>query len=1339
MVADTGWIVLARADWLQIGKSFGKPTAGDHSSDNLQLAKPRKEKRHKRHHRSKYDDDRHGWKRKRYDEGDGHSRSRTSDALVVHKKHHLKRKSHRRSRSESSRDSSTSDDEHGRRHRHRRCHQRNRSRSRSVPRRSKDAQLATVDIQPRDQDIAIVKRAESDEKLFEFDRAGDRDNRFFGSTYASDQPIYELGSRRNLLTGEWVVPVRRSLTHPRREQSRDPLQGRYFGTEARKLERSGQQKRLYLAYSEKRIARQRQDQASAISSEMSFIPLDPVINSDVLLATEDSTKGETDTSPGSVLLTDAQNTEQYLVSRAKALNASVAENPRDVDAWLDLIAFQEQSLLLSDKDKKARAAAHKAMVDKQAAILNRALAANPDSRELQRLRINLTLHASLTNSTGAIDDFDATQRLLEELIDRDPTNKELWIKLIECHQQHFGNFTVLSIRNLFARIIAVLRKELEHSVDQALTVQISALLVRFHALMCSFEAKTGHTEHAVAQLQGLVDFTSKIAHRSSGSGVIRPHQELIDEFVGMWSRNDPHFGEEGALQDNDLKQLLEDGTLPQQPELNNLLELKFVTQIDSINPPDTIRSAEHKRLLLASSAAYQRRANRLKGTDDRIDRTNAEAVNDGSDEGNGGRMVYSNLHGRRILVDDADDAEEYERILSELRGRESSIARQAQLAQKDDKRRTSFVATVTNLEDQRANYDSVVADDPFVSWLMDEERQEYSQWNPLWPARIDHQDLIEAEPERAVMTDEIQPFLFVVPPRFEWDVICTLLEACGVHLRHRRGHSLYADKAVDCEVLAEPLFSSFEPRRYKPLSLSAQRRRELLSQELLATVRVQDTTVCDRSKIAFIRHIFAQSLCRIESTSKAKESPPVQPSTIKQMWIGFEDEVAARSSSKEASLVFARSLSQHLLTRQASTTEMDIPVLFEYAKMESRLGNDRQVERIFEKTLQSVRNESNGLVDREFHRLVFLRARQEAWGSMPARRKRTVANLSRLRALYVLWSPWQSTHEPLEALVKSYRKDWEGLKRYLEQTVQVSLLEARYREELDDAIRLCVQHDHNSDMEASRESSTCVVGFCLHNLALLLYCSRGIEAATEAYRRALDSNASTKCPCLQSRWIWLSYLELIQQHQTHCAFPGVSPRQWRSAVGQAVEALPGDALLLRLFVDAETGSTMSQSLRQHFLRVEKQWRRHFDSPELIEWLFTLLTEVARVERIANGGSGPEMDEAKDVGGSACCLSHRWGMNTPGIARIRAVFESMVSRVRTRGNALGWRLYLRFEVALGKVGASKKIFYRALARAPWSKELYLDGIRLLRPYLNKVECQELVEFMAAKELHVRVDV
>lgn len=1231
----------------------------------------------------------------------------------------------------------------------------------------------------RDIDVYEHKVVDSQEKIFEIDRIGDRDNRFYGSMYAHDQPSYELATRRDLLTGSWTSSIhyKNSGRSTGKEGQRTEAD-RYFSVEARRMERNARQRRLYLAYSEKRLARAKENSTKAKpevpagnksvgrSSEMAFIPLDPEVDISALvdvdgLDFDSHATGETKRTEG-LILTDTQSVEQHLVERGKMFNAALSANPQSIDTWLDFIAFQEQSLCLHAKVRKISPAVKASVEEKQAAILDKALASNPQSRVLHRVKLNMLFQAQPGNASS---DFDSIQRKLEDLLSRDTTNSELWLKLIQTRQQHFSEFSMQSVRDLYARILAVLRAEIRSTVKPAgkmaaldrngeseglsdRSQELWKLLLDFHFLMCTFERKAGYIERSITELQALIDFSLMVQNKRYQNGDCPPHLELLQMFALEWDKEgsfsfgDKKSGKPSRAESDALY-------LPTMASFDQYIEAASANLLKEMNPPEVLQTEQHKRSILLSSATYQRRANKkisAKKCGNNESRGLEESDEEGQDLKQGSRRIYSNLHGYRINVDDADDSKEYQRILGELRGTESSRAKQALALERDSRKQAALAGTVSELEDQRVHYRAIDETDTFTRWAIEEEKLSRLQWAPLRSSNPLHQELIEEQPDRATLTEEIRPFLFPVPVDYQWRLIAELLNVCGVQWSGETGlantqqarESIYADSAEDCELLVAPILAALDPHhsptKKQTLFLSFQDRKTLLEKALLEDVKVNPLVLHDPTRVEFIRRVFEQAL---DVLSHYPTQGHDFRSAVKCLWIGFEAEITRESNDTKSSLAHARRLCQQL-AQMSSSDDTDFDVLFAYAKLELKMGNDRQVKRICDNTLESLGHPSDPLQSRTFHRFVFLRARSEMWSSkadLPGSHEQRG-----LRCLYTLWHAWHfgSEVETLETLTKEHRK---GILPVLKQRLTSdpsteACITTKYRSELVNAMHHCSENCKNGHVaDRSRSHTTCWTGYCLHNLVLVIYTYRGFNAACQEYRAALKKVEYLSCPHYQ--WMWTCFLEFMQQHQVLGFFPSVAPRVWRDAVGKAVDLFPGTALFLRLFVDAESGNTISQVLRNYFLRLEKRWQRHFDSPELVEWLFALLCELCRIERATI------LLEAEQVGihkpsRNDCCLFHYWGMNTTAIRHIRQVFEDMVSHIRTKGNALCWRLYLRFEVALGRVDAAKKVFYRGIAACAWSKQLYMDGIRVLRPYLSEDECQELFDFMESKAINLRVE-
>lgn len=1452
-------------NWLNVGASFvpdprrnRRRDARDHDTESLALQVVRKsdsrhESREKKHREVKKkkssrssskrddsntrDDKRSSRKRQRASSSasDFHSSSASEgeekghhhQQLVRYKEHHLKThkksKKKKKKKSSSSRrrrsDSSASDSSGGSGSHSKK--ERDHKRLRGDEDRVSSYSRAVVASVPKEVQVWMQQAVQDDDtfgstKLFEFDCAGDNENRFYGTLYAQDKPLYTLATRRNLFTGAWLVerkPVaqQQQLSGDREAKKAEKrTTNRYFGPSARQMEKDARQQRLYLAYSEKRLARQRGDPGG--STELVYIPLDPVLES---TNAQDGDEEE--------LRTETANVEQYLVTRSKLFNEAIKKNPRDIDTWLDFVAFQEQALRLtrSSKNTSMNSSSLSAMVmDKQSTILEKAIEANPDNRELQLVKLKLamrnlnTVNSSSSNgsSSAAARDHETLRTQLEALIEKDPTNGDLWSQLVATRQQNFASFSVPLLREQYARIIAILRKELVKVVQDeaekekreasdsssvssssvlifdsgsllALSSAVSLdsvietserarelmrLLLEFHLRLCLLEQKTGYNERAIAQVQALIDFsrvssTSVSSLGSGGSSSEHRHSELR-EFAARWDQNLPHFGDDT----HDLAAAstfsLENAYLPPSEALKRLVHENQVAQMSTINPPEAIQSREHQQSLLRLASIHQRTKGSISlqpGDDDEADDSDEDEFSDEP------ALIYSNVHGYRIKLDEIDDTSEYERILSELRGTEASIARRQTQGKKKEQREAKSAKALAKFHDERVDFDPIDCnEDAFCQWLRQEQAKEMSQWLPLRSTNPEHQVLINDAPDRAVLTEEIQPFLFQVPRVMRLTLVLNLLKFAGLQwlnsnknkARHDTATSenLYADSFEDeYDELVKPILSAMNSGSTESILLTTVQKRDLLQQALLNDVCVSESALADASKVAFIQNVLMRFLDILHN-----EGDHESMQLVKYLWIAYEAHVVSYGDGDDTGLQYARQLCQKLMESDSTTSShtpgasADVVLMFAYAKLELRAGNLRQVNRICDKTLQSLalHSSSDAKMDRSFHALLFLRARNEIWRSgLETSKTEQYADeeLRKLMTLYVLWSVWQPQNErdSLEKLEKRFSKQSAKLKQHLHDSlianrnVKTAVVE-KYRLELEIATQQRIKQ--------SRRSGNCVhlkqsdwfftIGYCVYNLCLAIYTTAGFQAACSEFQAQMSMLYWDLSPS-DDRWLHLCSLEFVQQHQLSSSFPIVAPRDWRFAVGEAVERFPHDPLLLRLYVDAETSNTMSQSLRRHFQSVRTRWQRHFDSPLIVEWLFALLCEFSRLERSATKGEaepGSSLRLSTTSEPSRCCLFHKFGSNLTGVERIRRVFQEMVENVRTQGSALCWRLYVRFEVQMGKVDTARRVFYRGLAKCPWSKALYLDGVRVLRPYLNAAECKELVDFMAAKELHVRVE-
>ncbi|KAJ0403802.1 hypothetical protein P43SY_003899 [Pythium insidiosum] len=1243
---------------------------------------------------------------------------------------------HGRPRSEYSSSSSSSSD----------SSDEDRSRRRRHKRRRRDSGESAWELvaEPTAADDALERyappTAADADALYEFDCVGDRENASMGSY---DPPVYRLGTRTLVGGGcgggcghRTEKSFLRRISPGEPHQKPDPTDVRYFGTAARRAERRlAATSRLRLAYSERRRRRPRIAEDRA---ELSFILVDPVLEGELTGVPGNDPDGESgdddqaNTNAGKIILqTDLENVEQFLVRENRRLHERLAAAPSDIDAWLELLAFQEQSQRLHGSATDA--AGVRVVREKQLAVLTKALQKNPSSERLQRVRLNMILQ--LDDDSGRASGADRYRQEIERQLETMPHDAHLWRRLVEHLQRSsFATFTMAMLRDAYARALAVLSNELTALVareagdgaatgtssiqvfsgnsllgpqdpyaSDTLGVQASTLtreMLHLHGMLMLAECKAGFVERAVAQLQALYAFNG------SWGNQVDLRASLLQRRQAFAAQSD--FERLGETQDSDGAS--EPKYIPTAASFTAWADTESSAFLGSVNPSARIRDVEHQRALGAPP------------TDQSSSQQDASEHSPRNENGDrkSGQWVYSNLHGCRIWVEDADDTHEYERILSELRDSDTAKERAETARLRRLRRQTSAQRRNDRFRDERVDYADISRDDAFVTWLTAEVHADVMQWTPLRPSLPAHQPLIEAQPDRAIMTEEVLPFLFRVPPSLHYEIVLCLLRVSGVHLGDPV--DTYADHVRDVTYLAEPIARALDPTMPPSLALTLETKQSLLENALHCDgISVAPETLRDPSRIQFVRTVLKSHLTR-------ETSPSVQR-LLKVVSIAFESQVVQHAAEPKSAMDACRDWIQSLLLTQDNT--VDAVLLAAYVQFERATGNRRQAKRGCDKALQALVVDAEKVTSRSIHRLIYHRVRLERSDKLKD---------DRARRRYVLWwALYPSSRESLDALEKRVGRNsvTAVLQTHSSASSGADLI-ARYRLELEMAHEECAlarRRRRYSTLPHDGLSVACVecsVPFALFNLCEAVAVSNGIHAAIKEYHHALESMALDRASCWHTRQSYLVHLEHVASYRSAGHAPFVAPREWRAVISSAVEAYPQDPLFLRLFVDAERSRTASQSLRKFFESRRRDWRRQLDTPTLTDWLFALLCELSRAERSI------ESMEAGSSGVTSCCLLHRWSLNRPAVERIRHVFEEMLAQRRTQGSAIGWRLYLRFEVAMGKIDAARRVLYRGIARCPWSKALYLDALRILRPYLSAAECREIMELLNSKELHQRVD-
>ncbi|EIN14098.1 hypothetical protein PUNSTDRAFT_140471 [Punctularia strigosozonata HHB-11173 SS5] len=184
----------------------------------------------------------------------------------------------------------------------------------------------------------------------------------------------------------------------------------------------------------------------------------------------------------------------------------------------------------------------------------------------------------------------------------------------------------------------------------------------------------------------------------------------------------------------------------------------------------------------------------------------------------------------------------------------------------------------------------------------------------------------------------------------------------------------------------------------------------------------------------------------------------------------------------------------------------------------------------------------------------------------------------------------------------------------------------------------------------------------------------------------------------------IASLVMLYHHSIVLRNP-MPPSILRERLYRAVEAFPGNTIILGMFLEAEKGQGL--------------WGR----------VRGVLGETAV------NGVVQEKDVARRV---AEVLIAGWerGRWDEEKERTRGGLSAAVQNVRTRGSAVIWRIYLEFEIRCGEFVRAKNLLYRAVAECPLNKQLYLLAFGPLRSTFTAAELDSLVETMAERGLRLR---
>lgn len=233
---------------------------------------------------------------------------------------------------------------------------------------------------------------------------------------------------------------------------------------------------------------------------------------------------------------DSFTTQMYMTQCVAEYNRRLTENPHDISLWMEFISFQDHVLESMEQARDRLGKKHRALLERKAAIFERAIESNPKS--VQLLVGHMTLLQELWEP-------DRVLQRWKDLVFHQPNQPLLWHGYIMYCQTQFTSFSTSSLISLYCKSITTLTSIVSGVLKSHLPEPgtMESVLLLF-SLYCLFLRQVGHSEKAVACYQALIEFN--LCSPSEFDSKDLPLKERVQFFETFWDSGVPRFGESGA-------------------------------------------------------------------------------------------------------------------------------------------------------------------------------------------------------------------------------------------------------------------------------------------------------------------------------------------------------------------------------------------------------------------------------------------------------------------------------------------------------------------------------------------------------------------------------------------------------------------------------------------------------------------------------------------------------------------------------------------------------------------------------------------------------------------------
>lgn len=232
--------------------------------------------------------------------------------------------------------------------------------------------------------------------------------------------------------------------------------------------------------------------------------------------------------------------------RGIELTRRVDAQPTNIDAWLDLIAHQDDLLVFGTGGERRNLtnAEKRSIADIKLSMYEKALQKLSKSDRVELIVLGVMEEGSKIWDTKKLG--SKWRSVLEEY----PGFIKLWTKYLDFQQTNFINFQYEECRTIFLNCLKVLTS-ISSNVSSAVSKDdINAVRIYVLLRLSLFMREAGYTEHALGLWQGILEFNflqpEKFGLLAEDSRHAAYEKERLASFEEFWESEVSRIGEDGA-------------------------------------------------------------------------------------------------------------------------------------------------------------------------------------------------------------------------------------------------------------------------------------------------------------------------------------------------------------------------------------------------------------------------------------------------------------------------------------------------------------------------------------------------------------------------------------------------------------------------------------------------------------------------------------------------------------------------------------------------------------------------------------------------------------------------